>query len=507
MKSFEDIAEIWLQSELFGKQYSYRKGLEKDVEYLIKYFGSRNCEEIKGMDVDQFIQYETEHVNPNTGKPFSKRLMKAHLSAGLNIYEYYIETKVDDKRVSVEQHDSLNALVENGLIGLEFSDLVYVSDEQLAPFYGSPDDVPGEKPPQEMIDVPPEKPTITLTQQEIDRLLIQDPAIKEAKLRIYAAYQEGLSENQITRILKQEYRDSGGVIRRDDKTFLRNCNSQGICVGDIGGDYLPTVITFQQIYQRIGELIKENRYLNERELEEFNRIDPDENSVIDFYDVRFSYKLGDTAFLNGKPYIISALSDTGVMAYPEDSPLFVEKFPRPLFDEMLNVSAADNKHLIVRGTITYDIYQLGETDDAQKMLFRSLENIHNQGLTINHADYEKVYSGEMKRGETLEDIYEKFNIHHPEDFTGHSLSTSDVVVIHQFGTDRAFFCDSVGFPEIKGFFEQKAIEEPEAPTIIEVPAEDVVEVISSPDGIPTEEPAVEAEDETDGEPPHALPSF
>ena len=67
-------------------------------------------------------------------------------------------------------------------------------------------------------------------------------------------------------------------------------------------------------------------------------------------------------------------------------------------------------------------------------------------------------------------------------------------MIHQFGTDRAFFCDSVGFPEIKGFFEQKAIEEPEAPTIIEVPAEDVVEVISSPDGIPIEEPSVEAED-------------
>ena len=115
---------------------------------------------------------------------------------------------------------------------------------------------------------------------------------------------------------------------------------------------------------------------------EFNRIAPDENSVIDFYDVRFSYKLGDTAFLNGKPYIISALSDTGVMAYPEDSPLFVEKFPRPLFEEMMNVSAADNKHLIVRGTITYDIYQLGETDDAQKMLLKILRDTACQRLML-----------------------------------------------------------------------------------------------------------------------------
>ena len=82
MRRFEDIAQIWLQSELFGKQYSYRKGLTNDVAHLVKFFGNRNCEEIKGMDVDSFIQYETEHLNPNTGKPFSKRLMKAHLSAG-----------------------------------------------------------------------------------------------------------------------------------------------------------------------------------------------------------------------------------------------------------------------------------------------------------------------------------------------------------------------------------------------------------------------------------------
>lgn len=52
MKSFEEIAGVWLESEIFGKQYSYRKGIEKDVEHLINYFGARNCEEIKGMDVD-----------------------------------------------------------------------------------------------------------------------------------------------------------------------------------------------------------------------------------------------------------------------------------------------------------------------------------------------------------------------------------------------------------------------------------------------------------------------
>ena len=90
MKSFEYIADIWLKSELFGKQYSYRKGLEKDVEHLVAYFGNRNCEDIKGMDVDRFIQYESEHLNPNTGKPFiyKKKEKNPQKRSGTATYSY-----------------------------------------------------------------------------------------------------------------------------------------------------------------------------------------------------------------------------------------------------------------------------------------------------------------------------------------------------------------------------------------------------------------------------------
>lgn len=54
LKSFEEIAKLWLQSDIFGKQYSYRNGLRKDVAYLVKYFGKKQCDDIKGMDVDKF---------------------------------------------------------------------------------------------------------------------------------------------------------------------------------------------------------------------------------------------------------------------------------------------------------------------------------------------------------------------------------------------------------------------------------------------------------------------
>ena len=51
----------------------------------------------------------------------------------------------------------------------------------------------------------------------------------------------------------------------------------------------------------------------------------------------------------------------------------------------------------------------------------------------------------------MEDIYTRFNINHPEDFRGHSLSVSDVVVLHQNGKDTAHYVDSFGFKEVPGF--------------------------------------------------------
>lgn len=59
----------------------------------------------------------------------------------------------------------------------------------------------------------------------------------------------------------------------------------------------------------------------------------------------------------------------------------------------------------------------------------------------------------MQPDENLESIYTRFNVDHPKDFTGHSLSMSDVVVIHQDGKDTAHYCNRVGFAEVPEFFE------------------------------------------------------
>lgn len=103
------------------------------------------------------------------------------------------------------------------------------------------------------------------------------------------------------------------------------------------------------------------------------------------------------------------------------------------------------------GISTYSIYQLDRSDSTDHLQFMSSDWLEKKGLRIDRDNYQMVYAAELVQGETLEDIYTRFNINHPEDFRGHSLSVSDVVVLHQNGKDTAHYVDSFGFKEVPGF--------------------------------------------------------
>lgn len=79
--------------------------------------------------------------------------------------------------------------------------------------------------------------------------------------------------------------------------------------------------------------------------------------------------------------------------------------------------------------------------------------------------YDSVYKGNMEDGMTLESLYAMFNINRPEDFRGHSLSVSDVIVLRDREEKKAYFVDSFGFKELPDFFDApvKAKESPEIP--------------------------------------------
>ena len=86
---------------------------------------------------------------------------------------------------------------------------------------------------------------------------------------------------------------------------------------------------------------------------------------------------------------------------------------------------------------TFNIYQLKGGDALHYHHFTGLDQLKKEGLKVEFENYEKVYSGPWTRGDKLEGIYERFNIDRPEDFTGHSLSVSDVVVLHRGGKDTS----------------------------------------------------------------------
>lgn len=100
---------------------------------------------------------------------------------------------------------------------------------------------------------------------------------------------------------------------------------------------------------------------------------------------------------------------------------------------------------------TFTIYQLKD-DVPVDYHFRSLERLQEKGLAVDPANYEKIYTAPLTPGMNLERIFEKFNFDRPEDFKGHSLSVSDVVVLHQNGKDTAHYTDSIGFVDISKDF-------------------------------------------------------
>ena len=104
---------------------------------------------------------------------------------------------------------------------------------------------------------------------------------------------------------------------------------------------------------------------------------------------------------------------------------------------------------------SYGIYQLARGDATRDLHFEPYDRLQAAGHTVERANYELNYTAPLAPGTSLEDIYTRFNIDHPKDFKGHSLSVSDVVVLHQDGQDAAHFVDSVGFREVPEFLQEQ----------------------------------------------------
>ena len=109
---------------------------------------------------------------------------------------------------------------------------------------------------------------------------------------------------------------------------------------------------------------------------------------------------------------------------------------------------------------SFSIYQLKSGNETLDYRFEPLDSIHRNGLSVKPENYELVYEAPLTEKDNLESIYTRFNVDRPADFTGHSLSVSDIVVLHQGGKDTAHYCDRAGFSEVPEFLQpaQKSLD-------------------------------------------------
>ncbi len=104
---------------------------------------------------------------------------------------------------------------------------------------------------------------------------------------------------------------------------------------------------------------------------------------------------------------------------------------------------------------TFSIYQLKGGEEMRHLHFEPYDRLQATGNVVDKENYALIYTAPLTPETSLEDIYTRFNIDHPKDFRGHSLSVSDVVVLHQNGQDTAHYVDSFGYKEVPEFLQEQ----------------------------------------------------
>ena len=103
----------------------------------------------------------------------------------------------------------------------------------------------------------------------------------------------------------------------------------------------------------------------------------------------------------------------------------------------------------------FSIYQVPPGPEGRDFRYRSYEELQADGLSVDRKNYQLIYSAPLDKGITLDEIYRRFNMEHPADYKGHSLSMGDIVVFRQDGKQTAYYVDEgADYRQVPEFFAQ-----------------------------------------------------
>ena len=182
---------------------------------------------------------------------------------------------------------------------------------------------------------------------------------------------------------------------------------------------------------------------------------------------KFKDATGYEEFLDFDPAEVKAALENPDKSRIDEMLAFAEKAEREYMAEaaayvQTPADIAEQAQAVPRDT--FSIYQLKSGNETLDYRFEPLDAIRNNGLSVKPENYEQVYTAPLTEKDSLESIYTRFNIDRPADFKGHSLSVSDIVVLHQDGKDTAHYCDRFGFSQVPEFLQPERAAEVTIPT-------------------------------------------
>ena len=104
---------------------------------------------------------------------------------------------------------------------------------------------------------------------------------------------------------------------------------------------------------------------------------------------------------------------------------------------------------------SFSIYQVPPGPEGRDFRYRSYEELQADGLSVDRKNYQLIYTAPLDKDTTLDEIYRRFNMEHPADYKGHSLSMGDIVVFRQDGKQTAYYVDEgADYRQVPEFFAQ-----------------------------------------------------
>ena len=191
-------------------------------------------------------------------------------------------------------------------------------------------------------------------------------------------------------------------------------------------------------------------------------------TYMDKADALEAIALGQTVYTSVSKGRFEEVTADHVMEMPDDSWLRMPKDQMRVYVELRTemdlheeMVTLEETQLLYMPENQLGIYQIDPEGNGREYIFLSHDFMESEEMELNREDYRLEYVDPLTEADTLDTIYERFNIDHPEDFQGHSLSVSDIVVMNRDGEVKAYFVDSFGFTDVTEEFLERFYERPD----------------------------------------------